>query len=298
MSSEVLGFWGRETISNLRRNRVMSLLAVSTVTVSLFVLGAFYLAWGSLQSKVAQQAQQLDLVVILDRDVTPQRRKEIYEAARIPQIAKLTFVSKEQALKNLAKDIGDLPIDDFQKDNPLGDELHLKLKNPNDILKVKAYLTSIKGVQKLRTSDVETSVVKSLLAVNSFVKLAGLIAFLVLGFGILLIIYNTIRLTIFARRREIRIMELVGATPAFIRVPFLMEGLIYGLAGAICAAVILAMLFGAVTRANTPLVSLLLPASPGALLWKCLLWTVAAGLLFGLVGSYLSLSRSLNRSSH
>lgn len=298
MSSEVLGFWGRETISNVRRNRVMSLLAVSTVTVSLFVLGAFYLAWGSLQSKVAQQAQQLDLVVILDRDVTPQRRKKIYDAARIPQIAKLTFVSKEQALKNLAKDIGDLPIDDFQKDNPLGDELHLKLKNPNDILKVKAYLTSIKGVQKLRTSDVETSVVKSLLAVNSFVKLAGLIAFLVLGFGILLIIYNTIRLTIFARRREIRIMELVGATPAFIRVPFLMEGLIYGLAGAICAAVILAMLFGAVTRANTPLVSLLLPASPGALLWKCLLWTVAAGLLFGLVGSYLSLSRSLNRSSH
>jgi cell division transport system permease protein len=298
MSSEILGFWGRETISNVRRNRLMSLLAMSTVTVSLFVLGAFYLAWGSLQGKVAQQARQLDLVVILDRDVTPARRKEIYEAAHIPQIAKLTFVSKQLALEKLSHDLGDISVADLQKDNPLGDELHLKLKNPNDILKVKGYLTSIKGVQKLRTSDVETSVVKSLLAVNAFVKVAGLVAFLVLGFGILLIIYNTIRLTIFARRREIRIMELVGATPAFIRVPFLMEGLIYGLAGAVCAAIILVLIFSAITRANTPLVSLLLPAAPGALLWKCLLWTLAAGLMFGLVGSWLSLSRSLNRSSH
>jgi cell division transport system permease protein len=297
MSSEVLGFWTRETISNVRRNRLMSVLAVSTVTIGLFVLGAFYLAWGSLQGKVAQQARQLDLVVILDRDVTEARRKEIYEAARIPQVAKLTFVSKSQALKQLSKEITDLPLSDLQKDNPLGDELHVKLKNPNDILKVKGYLTSIKGVQKLRTSDVETRVVQQLLAVNRFVKVAGLVAFIVLGFGILLIIYNTIRLTIFARRREIRIMELVGATSAFIRVPFLMEGLIYGLTGAVYAGAVLVLLFGAVMRADTPLVTLLLPASPGVLLWKCLLWTVVAGIMFGLVGSWLSLSRSLNRSN-
>jgi cell division transport system permease protein len=152
-------------------------------------------------------------------------------------------------------------------------------------------------VQKLRTSDVETRVVQQLLAVNRFVKVAGLVAFIVLGFGILLIIYNTIRLTIFARRREIRIMELVGATSAFIRVPFLMEGLIYGLTGAVYAGAVLVLLFGAVMRADTPLVTLLLPASPGVLLWKCLLWTAVAGIMFGLVGSWLSLSRSLNRSS-
>jgi cell division transport system permease protein len=298
MSSEVLGFWARETISNVRRNRLMSLLAISTVTIGLFVLGAFYIAWGSLQGKVAQQARQLDLVIILDRDVTPARRKQIYEAARIPQVAHLTFVSKAQALAGFKRELGDLPLEDFKKDNPLGDELHIKLKNPNDILKVKKYLTSIHGVQKIRTSDVETQVVKSILAVNSFVKIAGLVAFLVLGFGILLIIYNTIRLTIFARRREIRIMELVGATSSFIRVPFLMEGLIYGLAGALCAAAVLLVLFSAVMRADTPLVRLLLPAAPGVLLWKCLLWTIVAGLMFGLVGSWLSLSRSLNRSVH
>lgn len=276
----------------------MSVLAVSTVTISLFVLGAFYLAWGCLQGKVAQQARQLDLVVILNRDVSPKRRKEIYDGARIPQIAKLTFVSKEQALRGFEKDLGDMPLEDFKKDNPLGDELHLKLKNPNDILKVRAYMATIKGVQKIRTSDLETQVVKSLLAVNNFVKIAGLVALLVLGFGILLIIYNTIRLTIFARRREIRIMEFVGATAAFIRVPFLMEGMIYGVTGAVYAALILAFLFGAVTRTDTPLVRLLLPPSPGVLLWKCLLWTIVAGSLFGIVGSWLSLSRSLGRSTN
>ena len=98
--SEIFGFWARETISNVRRNRLMSLLAVSTVTVGLFVLGAFYLAWGSVQSAVGAQTQKLDLVVILNRDVTPARRKQIYDAVRMPQIKKLTFVSKEKALQS------------------------------------------------------------------------------------------------------------------------------------------------------------------------------------------------------
>lgn len=300
MSSEVLGFWTRETISNVRRNRLMSVLAVSTVTIGLFVLGVFYLAWGSLQGKVSQQTRQLELGVILKRDITAKRRKEIFDAARIPQVADVQFYSKDKALERYTRGINDFPIEDFKKDNPFGDELQLKLKNPQDYFKVREYMLSIKGVEDIRRGNfdavVDDKTVKNLLAVNRFVKVAGLVSFLVLGFGILLIIYNTIRLTIFARRREIRIMELVGATPAFIRVPFLMEGLIYGLTGAVYAAVIIVVLFGAITRADTPLVRLLLPDSPGLLLWKCLLWTVTAGLMFGLVGSWLSLSRSLNRA--
>lgn len=296
---ETFGFWARETISNMRRNRLMSVIAVTTVTVGLFVLGSFYLAWGSLQGKVSQKAQQLDLVVFLKSDISDKRRKEIVGAAHIKQVASVVLVDKDEALKKLSKEMPDLPLDDFQKDaNPLSDELHLKLKNPNDILAVKRYMATIKGVEELRTPEAETNVVTMLLQVNTFIKVAGFIAFLVLGFGILLIIYNTIRLTIFARRREIRIMELVGATSLFIRVPFLMEGLVYGLVGAVYAAIILTVLFGAITRANTPLLRLLLPAAPGVLLVKCLLWTVLAGVMFGLVGSWLSLSRSLSKAAH
>ncbi len=294
--SEIFGFWARETISNVRRNRLMSLLAVSTVTVGLFVLGAFYLAWGAVQSTVGSQTQKLDLVVILDRDVTPGRRKEIYDAARMPQVKKLTFISKDKALRDMGHELKDIPINDLKKDNPLGDELHLKLKNPEDIFKVRAYLSSIKGVEGIRNPG-EDEAVSQLLSINKFVKIAGAIAFIVLGIGILLIIHNAIRLTIFARRREIRIMELVGATSWFIRVPFLLEGLIYGLTGAAYAGIALFVLYMMAVRSDAAVIELLLPQSPMGLLWQCLGWLALAGLFFGIVGSWLSLSRSLGKTA-
>lgn len=294
--SEIFGFWARETISNIRRNRLMSLLAVSTVTVGLFVLGSFYLAWGSVQSTVTAQTQKLDLAVILDRGISTERRKELYKAARMPQVRELLFVSKDKALRDMGKELGDLPVTDLQKDNPLGDELHLKLKNPEDIFKVRDYLTSLEGVQSIRSPG-EDEAVGYLLSISRFVKIAGFVAFVVLGVGILLIIHNAIRLTIFARRREIRIMELVGATSWFIRVPFLMEGLVYGITGAAYAGVALFFIYQMAMRSGAPVLQLLLPESPMILLWRCLAWLVVAGLFFGGAGSWLSLSRSLGRSA-
>jgi len=295
--SEIFGFWARETMSNIRRNRLMSLVAVSTVTIGLFVLGAFYLAWGSVQSTVSEQTKKLDLVAILERDVSPKRRKEIATAARIPQVAGLNFVSRNQALRTMAKEQGDFPITDLLKDNPLGDELHIKLKNPEDIFKVRNYLSSLKGVQKIRSQG-EDKVVNTLLSISKFVKVAGSVAFFVLGLGILLIIHNAIRLTIFARRREIRIMELVGATSWFIRIPFLLEGLVYGLMGAVYAGIALFLIYSMAVRSGAPIIKLLLPAAPMLLLWQCLGLLGLCGLLFGMAGSWLSLSRSLGKTAH
>ena len=294
--SEIFGFWARETMSNIRRNRLMSLVAVSTVTIGLFVLGAFYLAWGSVQSTVSAQTKKLDLVVILERDVSAKRRKQIADGARISQVASVRLVPRDQALRAMAKEQGDFPITDLLKDNPLGDELHLKLKNPEDIFKVRAYLSSLKGVQKIRAPG-EDKAVNTLLSISKFVRVAGTVAFFVLGLGILLIIHNAIRLTIFARRREIRIMELVGATSWFIRIPFLLEGLVYGLMGAVYAGLALFVIYSMAVRSSAPIIKLLLPASPMVLLWQCLGLLGLAGLIFGMAGSWLSLSRSLGKTA-
>ena len=292
---EILGFWIRETSSNIARNRLMCLLAVSTVTICLFVLGAFYFAWGSLQSQIGAQTQKIDLRIILEPSITDKRRDEIVKAAQIPQVATVTLVTKEDALKQLTTDIKDFPVTDLEKNNPLGDELHIRLKDPNQIFKVRNYLTSVKGVQKTLAPQ-EDNVVKMLLEVNHFVKVAGIVALIILGLGILLIIHNAIRLTIFARRHEIRIMELVGATPWFIRIPFLMEGLIYGLAGAVIAAVLLLAVLLPITHTNTPLLQVLIPPDAGNILRSGLGWIILAGVGFGFFGSWLSLSRSIGKA--
>jgi len=295
MSIEFFSFWTRETVSNIRRNRLMSLLAISTVTIGLFILGLFYLTLSNLRAAVGDQTEKLDLVLVLNSDITPQRRKQIYDAARIPQVADLQFASKAQVLEQWQKDYPDIPIDDFRNSNPFGDELRIKLKDPNTIIEVSKYLNSINGVQKARE---EMGPVRKLLAINWFVRVVGFVALFILGMAILMIIHNAIRLTVFARRREIRIMELVGATPWFIRIPFLMEGVVYGITGAGCAAVLLSTFFFAIARLDVELVLALWPLRDPAMLAECVAWVAIAGLAFGFIGSWISLARSIGKAAH
>lgn len=283
---EQLQFWGREALDNIRRNRVMSLLAISTVTIALFILGAFFLSISNLRAAVGAQTQKLDLVVVLQKSISPARRLQIYNAAHVPQIKKLDIVMAGQALEKYGREL-DMPVDDLLRDNPLGDELHVELKNPDDFFAVRNYLTSIKGVASVQNSDADKAA-RNLLEINRLLSLGALVALTVLGLAILLIIHNAIRLTLFARRREIRIMQLVGATNGFIRVPFLLEGLFYGLAGAGVAALGLTLLYGIFARNSTPIMAALMPLSPGAIAPVCVALLLGAGALFGALGAWIS----------
>jgi cell division transport system permease protein len=273
----------------------MSLLAITTVTVGLFILGAFFLVLANVQAAVAKETHKLDIVVFLKADITPERRRQIYEATRISQVKDLQIVPKAQVLKEVQRKWPDIPMADFAEDNPLNDEIRIKLKNPEEIFAVQKYLNGIEGVLKTRRDD---EPVRQLLAVNRFLMVAGFASLVILGMACLLIIHNAIRLTIFARRREIRIMELVGATAWFIRVPFLLEGIIYGIAGAAVAATVLGAVWMAAVRTSSPLVGLLLPLANSGVLQQCLALMLGAGLLFGLLGSWASLSRSLGKAMH
>ena len=298
MFREFLMFWTRETASNIGRNRLMSLLAITTATIGLFILGAFFLAFTNLQALVKNQTQKLDLVVFLKADITPKRRKEIYNAARVIQVRDLRFASKEQVLREAARKNPDIPIADFAgKFNPYNDELRILLKDEymQDVLKLEDYLAALPGVLSTHS---ERGPIQKLLALQRFLAIAGSVSLLVLGMAILLIIHNAIRLTVFARRREIRIMEMVGATSWFIRIPFLLEGVLYGVAGATLAALVLAPLYMALARVPWPLLRELLPLLGTNLIWNCAALMLLAGLFFGLIGSWLSLTRSIGKSAH
>ena len=291
MFSEFLMFWMRETASNIRRNRVMSLLAISTAAIGLSILGTFYLLTNLTRATVHETTQKIDLVIFLKTDVTPARRKQIFEASRIPQVKSVVFVSRDAALRAMKHDFPNIPVDDFLgRDNPLHDELMIKLHDAKDLFKVRAYLSGLRGVVEARTPDAD-AVVRTLLAANHFLTVAGMIALCVLGLAILLIIHNAIRLTIVARRREIRIMELVGATHTFISVPFLWEGIIYGTLGATIATFLLTAMHRGLIRV-LEVARLPVPLSQGEVLQNCILLTLCAGALFGLLGSWFSLARS------
>jgi cell division transport system permease protein len=292
MPLEFLMFWTRETVSNIVRNRLMSLLAMSTVAIGLFILGGFYLSLAHVRTLVDEQMQKLDITVFLDPNITPKRRREIYEASRIPQVADLKFSSKSQELKKLHQEVPGISIDDMGRDNPLSDALYIKVKDPQTIPAVRAYFKTLigKGVKDIESAD---EIVGKLLQFNRILTLLGGVSLFVLVLAILAIIYNTIRLTIHARRREIRIMELVGATRGFIRVPFVLEGIVLGSCGAALSAILLASVYTAVARA----LPAWLPPLEAEPMRQCALGMIAAGFLFGLAGSLISLERSITKAA-
>jgi cell division transport system permease protein len=291
---EIFQFWLREAFSNVRRNRLMSLLAISTVTISLFILGAFYISLANLQAAVSNQTQQSKLVVFLDRDITPKRRKEIFDAARIKQVAKLEIVLASQALKRMGQEMN-FPVSDLLDDNLLSDELHIELKNPADFLAVKSYLKSIKGVSKEDSESEEAA--RQILDLNRFLTWAAIASLLVLGVGILLIVSNAIRLTAFARRREIQLMALVGATTGFIRVPFLLEGMFYGIIGATIAGATLSISYLLLKSSSSEILHSVLPIAPASILGSCVMVLLLTGTFFGVVSAWFSFGstqKSLN----
>ena len=279
-------FWLREAVGNVRRNRLMSLLAISTVTLALFILGAFFLTLSNLRAAVAAQTQKLDLIVVLDKNISAHRRREIYQAARVPQVKKLDIVLASQALELYGRETG-TPIDDLRQNNPLGDELHVQLRDPDSFFAVRDYLARIAGVESIQNSDAD-NVAQNLLQINRWLAIGAAISLAILSAAILLIIHNAIRLTLLARRREIRIMQLVGATNGFIRVPFLLEGLFYGLVGAVIAAIGLTIIYGLAQSNASPLALEIMPLAPNVIVGPCAGWLLLAGTSFGALGAWIS----------
>jgi cell division transport system permease protein len=292
MPLEFILFWTRETLSNLIRNRLMSLLAMSTVAIGLFILGCFYLTLKNVESLVGGQVRSLEITVFLDPSITAKRRKEIYDACRIPQVSDLQIRSKQQELQRMSRENG-IPVAGLEgKNNPLSDALYIRVKEAQSIPGIVKYLKTLQG-KGIKSVSSDNEIVSRLLQFSRVLTIIGTIALIVLVLAILAIIYNTIRLTIHARRREIRIMELVGATRGFIRVPFVMEGIILGLSGGLIAALLLASCYTAVGHS----LPLWMPQLQSEHLRHCAVSVVFAGLFFGLVGSCISLNRSITRAA-
>jgi cell division transport system permease protein len=275
----------------------MSLLALSTVAIGLFILGGFYLTLAHVREMVKNQTGKLNITVILDPNISAKRRRDIFLASRIPQVADVQLRTKDQVLMEMHHDTPGISVDDLKgKNNPLSDELRIKVKDPQTIPAVRAYMETLKG-KGVDDTISDRDILQKLLSFSRLLTIIGSISLVVLGLAILAIIYNTIRLTIHARRREIRIMELVGATRGFIRVPFVMEGVIIGFFGALLAALFLVSFHTMLGNLMPPFLQTMAPSMVAQVSRQCAIGIVLSGLVFGLIGSCISLNRSISRAA-
>ncbi len=282
----------RDAIGGLRRNGLMAAAATTTIAIALMVAGGGVLASVNLAHLASILESQVEIVGFIQRDLTPQQQRRVLAAARnLPGVRSAELVGRAEALRRLQKTYGSVAsVGTHLKTNPLPDSIEVRASGPGQVRAVASALERIAGVQEVLYG---TPVVDRLVALTRAVRITGAGVAGALFAAALLIVLNTIRLTIAARRQEIEIMTLVGATPGFIRGPFVLEGVLQGAAAALAATAVLvaAYVYLAVQIAGSlPFLPVLEPsdALPGAL---AVVWLL--GIAVGIAGSEIGMRRHL-----
>ena len=269
--------------TSLRRHSLVALGAVANIAVSLAILGGFLLMSANLEHMASQLAHQTTLSVDLrDNADGPAIARRLGDD---PRVKAATFVSKSDALKEYAQRVN-LPYRDIKSaiTNPLPNLVRVTVRQTDDIEAVLRTAKAIEGVAQVRY---QRDVAEKLFRVADGVKVMGLVLGAIMALAALLLVSTTIQLGVHSRRREIRIMQLVGATNGFIRAPFMVEGAVQGLLGGVVGAILLltgySYLHGAIAASLT-FIDLIYSPQFLALFGVGL---VLCGLVFGVIGSLL-----------
>ncbi|HEM6129152.1 permease-like cell division protein FtsX [Streptococcus suis] len=297
-----------ESLKSLKRNGWMTIAAISSVAITLTLVGLFasvILNTAKLASDLEQnvrinvylRANSTDQVETIVNEAgetvaNPDYQKVYNQITAVENVQSVTYSSKDEQLQKLTATLGDT-WNLFQGDaNPLYDAYIIDTTDPNYVKSVAAEIAKIDGVTEVRDGEVET---ERIFKLADLVRTWGLAATGLLLFTAVFLISNTIRITIISRSREIQIMRLVGAKNSYIRGPFLWEGAWVGFLGAILPSVLVYSLYKMIyTSVNASLASqdlslismnVFVPGMIGALF--------VIGIIIGSLGSVISMNRYL-----
>jgi cell division transport system permease protein len=283
-------FWA-EVGQNFTRNFGMAITAIGTIAVSIVILGVFLFLRASFDQVMKNIVSQVALAIYL-RDDTPGPAVDtlMKSLQADPRVDTVRYVSKRRALVNLRQSLRGQFNFNTLNSNPLPDAIIVHMHVPDDVPVLAGELQSNPAVANLNYGS---NVTRKLLRAERIASFAGLGIIAMLIVATALIMYNTIRLTVFARQREIRIMQLVGATRWAVRWPFVFEGILSGVIGAGVGLLVLSA--GYRTVAPTLVVNLpFIPFNPAQVpLPHLALELVIVGGLVGLLSSMWSVSRFL-----
>jgi cell division transport system permease protein len=287
------GFFLREAIRATRRSSASSFAALATVLVTMLMLGVFIPIVQATNGAANTVRSRVEVDVYFKSGATKADEARVHQKiAQIAHVKRVRFVSKAQALKQQEK--SDPAAYKLLGANPLPDSYQVTPTDPGYVLGIREALTPKGGaidpsVQKVSNKRSDT---KKILQVTNLVTITAAVLTVLLVIASVLLIANTIRLSLYSRRREVEVMKLVGATDWFIRWPFVIEGVVVGAAGAALALVVLA-----VTKVFVldPLAdNWTLIAAPKTISFVALVAVLmGAGVLVSAVGSGLSLRRFL-----
>jgi cell division transport system permease protein len=278
----------REVVTNIRRSPLMSIASVTTVLVLTLILGYFTAVMVNLEALADSLLDEVQVVAYLDDDANQVSVSQQLE--RIPGVNRAHFVSKETALNKLVERMnGRVKVDDLTR-NPLPNSYEVSVASADELETVAKRAQRIAGVSRVKYGE---EIAQRMMRFNSLVRTVGVIVLGLLFLSTVLIVSNTIRLTVFARRKEIEIMQMVGAAEWFIRWPFILEGVLQGLLGSVIAATVVGSSYAMVIPTLTQTISFLPMVEAQVMLPMLLPVLVINGAFVGALGSLVSVNKFL-----
>lgn len=257
MSVGSFGYLFKEGFKNVWVNRLMSFASIGTLMACMLLIGGSLLLSLNVNSVIGDMEKQNEAVVYTDDDITEEEIRQLdTQISMIDNVFDVMFISKDQLLQEtkartdeLAQAMEGLPI---EEDNPLPNTFRLSLRDQSLAAETKTQLETLDNVAQVY---IQLDLAETITSLKQAISVSGYVIVGILVVVSLVIIANTIKVTVFNRRKEINIMKCVGATNAFIRMPFFIEGFLIGLTSALIAFGLLwagyDYLMGSISSSNT-----------------------------------------------
>ncbi len=285
----------KEALKSIKRNKTLSIASIATVTATLFLLGAITLGVANADKLITQLGSMVEVKIYLKEGISDNNKNAIENKIKeVEGIDNITFQSKDDALKDVKEQMNDelgQLTSGFEDNNPFPASFTVNVKEPLVVDKVVSGIKDMDGIDEIK--DARSIIAKISKLTDSF-KIGAAVAFVVFIMISLFLIGNTIKITVFTRKKEIGIMKYVGATDWFIRWPFIIEGMILGILGAVISVVALGFIYAIIINnlsADTLFGFDLVGIS---YILKVIIWEfLGCGVFIGAIGSIISMRKFL-----
>ncbi len=292
----MLGRSFRDAFKSVIRNFSLSLASISCITITLIIVAIAIMASFNINNFTEEIEKDLTIVVFLDRDVTADDIKSVkQELNKISNVDKITFTSKEEVKKQMQEEseVFAKVLDDYKDgDSPLKDTYKVKVKNIENIKETADKIKTIDSVSVVRYGE---GMVEKLVSAFDSIKNVTYGVVIALIIVTVFLIVNTIKLTISARKREIGIMRLVGASNFTIKTPFIIEGMILGVLGSIVPIIFTTYGYMAFYKHFDGYLfsKLIVLIKPEPFIYTTSLMVIIIGILVGMIGSASAVKKYL-----
>jgi len=291
MKISTLNYFIVDAFKSIKRNRTISIAAMITVLITFFVFGTFTLLALNFNKSIEDVASKIQIQVYL-KELVDQKEIEL-KLMEQEQVSEVTYESKDEAFLNLKENLGSNEglLEGYDlNNNPLPSSFIVNLKDPaaaEDVIKSVENMTGVEGIGN------QQDVIDTISKFVDVVQIVGIGLFVVFVGVSVFLIMNTIKLTVYSRRREVGIMKFVGATDWFIRWPFVIEGIVIGAIGSLLSSILLYFAYNGIFRWIVSSMFIVNLVQPQFVLTTLLACFVGGGVVVGAIGSIFALRKFL-----